>query len=260
MKGDPIIELRDVNVPFRRDAEVTSLEAVNWTVREGDSWIVGGLQGSGKSDLMFMLAGLTKPRRGFFTLFGQDMTQHFGDEFLPCRLRVGMVFDDARLFNHLTIAENVSLPARYHNDLHVDEVESWLAALMKATDIAEFASNTPSILARHWRRRVALARALSLQPELLLLENPLRGLDWRHSAWWIDFVKQLWRGHDLMGGKTMTVVVSTDEFRPWRESAAQFATLEEKKFALNGDTAPEDDTTTPALAARVAEGATEGDQ
>jgi ABC-type transporter Mla maintaining outer membrane lipid asymmetry ATPase subunit MlaF len=242
MKGEPVIELRDVSVPSRRDSEIISLEGVNWTIREDDFWIVGGLQGSGKSDLMFMLAGLTKPARGAYTLFGQDMTQHFGDEFLPSRLRVGMVFDDARLLNDLTIAENVSLPARYHNDLHAADVEGWLDALLKAADITEFASSTPSVLARQWRRRAALARALSLRPELLLLENPLRGLDARHTAWWTEFVKALWRGHDLMRGKSMTVVVSTDEFRPWRDAGAQFATLDQKKFDVIGDTAPEDDT------------------
>src|ERR1043166_4284005 len=205
MSAEPIIEMRDVIVPSRRDSEIVSIDGVNWTVHEHNFWIGGGLQGYGKSDLMFMLAGLTKPLRGSYTLYGQDMTQHFGDEFLPCRLRVGMVFDDARLFNHLTIAENVSLPARYHNDLHADEADGWVSALLRSTDIIEFASNTPSLLTRSWRRRAALARALALRPELLLLENPLRGLDVRHVTWWIDFVKKLSRGHDLMRGRPMTV-------------------------------------------------------
>jgi putative ABC transport system ATP-binding protein len=242
MKGEPIIELRDLTVPSRRDAEVVALEGVNWTVREDDFWIVGGLQGSGKSDLMFMLAGLTKPTSGAYTLFGHDMTQHFGDKVLPYRLRVGMVFDDARLLNHLTVAENISLPARYHNDLHAEEAEGWCVELLNTMDIMEFAGNTPSMLARQWKRRAALARALSLRPELLLLENPLRGLDARHTAWWTSFVKDLWRGHDLLRGKAMTIIVSTDEFRPWREAGAQFATLHQKTFETIGDAAPEDDT------------------
>ena len=238
MNAGPIIEMRDVTVPSRRDSETASIEGVNWTVREREYWIVGGLQGSGKSDLVFMLAGLTKPLSGSYTLYGQDMTQHFGDEFLPCRLRVGVVFDDARLLNHLTIAENVALPARYHHDLHAAEAEDWVGALMRATDIAEFASNTPSIIALHWRRRAALARALALRPELLLLENPLRGLDARHTAWWLEFVKKISRGHDLMSGRAMTVIVSTDEFRPWRDAGAQFATLDDRKFVIAGSSAP----------------------
>ena len=249
MSAEPILELRDVTVAARRDAETASIEGVNWTVRAGEFWVVGGPQGSGKSDLMFMLAGLTKPLSGAFSLYGQDMTQHFGDEFLPSRLRTGLVFEDARLFNHLTIAENVALPARYHHDLHADEAESWTGALLKAADIAEFASNTPGMLARHWRRRAALARALALRPELLLLENPLRGLDARHAAWWIEFVKKLLRGHDLLPGKAMTVVLSTDEFRPWRDAGTQFATLAAGKFGAAGNAAPEDEAPLPLVAA-----------
>lgn len=249
MSGEPILELRDVAVPARWDAETISIEDVNWTVREDEFWVVGGLQGTGKSDLMLLLAGLQRPARGAYTLFGQDMTQHFGDEFLPCRLRVGLVFDDARLFNHLTIAENVALPARYHNDLHADEAEAWVSALLRATDITEFAGHTPGALARNWRRRAALARALALKPEVLILENPLRGLDARHAAWWIDFVKQLWRGHDLLRGEAMTVILSTDEFRPWREAGAQFAEVEARKFVVIGDRAPEDDLRLPRVVA-----------
>ena len=241
MSAEAIFDLGDVTVPSRRDSDIAVVPGVNWSVGAGQFWVIGGLQGAGKSDLMFMLAGLTKPLTGTYTLLGQDMGQHFGDEFLPNRLRVGMVFDDARLLNHLTIAENVSLPARYHHDLHADEADAWTIALLKATDILEFASNTPGMLGRHWRRRAALARALALRPEVLFLENPLRGLDARHSGWWIDFVRRLWRGHDLLRGKPVTVVASTDEFRPWRSSGAQFATLHDRKFEIMGDSAPEDD-------------------
>src|SRR6185295_18649359 len=159
----------------------------------------------------------------------------------PHRLRVGMVFDDARLLNHLTIAENVALPACYHHNLHAAEAEDWTEALLKATDITAFAANNPSAVARHWRRRAALARALALRPEVLFLENPLRGLDLRHTLWWVHFVQALWRGHDLMRGKPMTIIATTDEFRPWRKSGAQFAILHERKFESAGAAAPEDD-------------------
>jgi len=242
MNSDLILEMQDVTVPSRRDADAPSITRINWTVRKQDFWVVGGLQGAGKSDLMFMLAGLTRPLGGSFTLFGQDMGQHFGDEFLPNRLRIGMVFDDARLLNHLTIAENVALPARYHHNLNAEEASAWTIGLLRATDVLPFADSNPSVVARHWRRRAALARALALKPEVLFLENPLRGLDARHALWWLTFVRHLWHGHDLMSGKPMTIVASTDEFRTWRKSGAQFATLHERKFEILGDTAPEDDT------------------
>ncbi len=241
MNEEIIFEMRDVTVPSRRDAEKGTVSNVNWTVHQHEFWVVGGLQGAGKSDLMFMLAGLTKPLAGGYTLLGQNMGQRFGDEFLPNRLRVGLVFDDARLLNHLTVAENVALPARYHHNLAIDEVEGWTTALLKAADVLAFAGSTPSVIGRHWRRRAGLVRALALKPEVLFLENPLRGMDARHVAWWLQFMQQLRRGHDLMSGRAMTIVASTDEFRPWRQSGAQFAMLHEGKFEVFGDVAPEDD-------------------
>lgn len=241
MNADVILELRDAVVPRRRDAEASSLAGVNWSVRAGEFWVVGGTEGGGKSDLIFMLAGLTQTLGGSYTLLGHDMRQQFGDEFLPNRVRLGMVFDDARLLSHLSVAENVALPARYHGDLHLDESAAWVEALLKATGVAELAHNTPGLIPRHWRRRAALARALALRPEILFLENPLRGLDFRQTIWWTSFVKRLWQGHDLMRGRPMTIVATTDEFRPWRDSGAQFASLHEKTFAVMGSEVPDDE-------------------
>jgi ABC-type transporter Mla maintaining outer membrane lipid asymmetry ATPase subunit MlaF len=249
MNGQSIIELRDVAVPARWDAATISLADVNWTVRAEECWVVGGPQGSGQSDLLFLLAGLQRPARGTFTLLGRDLSALSGDDFLAARQSAGLVFDDARLFNHLTIAENVALPARYHHDLHADEVAAWVGALLHTTGLAELANSTPGTLARPWRRRAALARALALKPRVLLLENPLRGLDARHAAWWIEFVKMLARGADLLRGEPVTVIASTDEFRPWRGTGAKFALAESGRLTVAGDTAPEDEWPLPQAAA-----------
>ena len=252
MSAETILDLRAVAVPSRRDRLAVSLESVDWTVRAGEFWIVGGPQGSGKSDLLFLLAGLAKPLGGQGTLFGQDMGTHFGDEHLNHRLRTGLVFDDARLFHHLTIAENLALPVRYHQNLRAEDVVPWVDALLRATELTEFANHTPGRITRGWRRRAALARALALRPEMLFLENPLRGLDAPHAAWWIRFVQQLWRGHELVSGRNMTVIATTDEFRPWQEAGAllngaQFATLAQGKFTVTG--APMDETPSPTATA-----------
>ncbi len=241
MSAEPILELEQITAPTRRDPELPALQKVNWTVRAGEFWVLGGLQGSGKSDLLALLAVLTKPLAGAYRLWGADVGQHFGDRLLPTRLRIGMVFDDSRLFNHLTLAENVALPARYHHNLHLTEAEGWVGALLKATGVAELADQLPGSVSRGWRKRAALARALALKPELLILENPLRGLDARQGAWWVEFVRQLWRGHDLLSGRPLTIIASTDEFRPWRLSEAQFALLHEGQFEVMGPVAPEDD-------------------
>jgi len=243
MSAEVLLELRDVTVPSRRNPAGASIPGLNWTVRAGEFWVVGGHQGSGKSGLIFMLAGLTQPLGGSYTLLGQEMGRDVGDEILPNRARLGVVFNEARLFGHLTIAENVALPACYHHNLHADEAESWVEALLQATGILKSAAQLPSSLGFSTRRRAGLARALALRPEVLFLENPLRGLDARDCAWWTRFLQELWRGHDLMRGRPMTVIASTDEFRPWRKSGAQFAILHERNFEVVGERAPEDDVT-----------------
>ncbi len=241
MNEVPIIELNDVTVPLRRDAEAASVEGATWTVGCGEFWVVGGLHGAGMNDLVFMLAGLTKPLSGGYRLFGQDMGRQFGEELSPDRRRAAVVFDDARLFSGQTVAENVALPILYHQEGAAEEGARRTAELMQAVEVTEFAEEFPSAVTGAWRRRVALARALAAGPEVLLLENPLRGLDARHAGWWLRFLRKLWRGHPLMGGRPMTLVAAVDEFRPWRECGARFALIEGGRFKVMGDTAPKDD-------------------
>ena len=143
----------------------------------------------------------------------------------------------------------MALPVRYHHDLHEEEAETWVRALLSATGLTDFAANTPGALARPWRRRAALARALALKPKVLILENPLRGLDARQTAWWVEFLTKLSRGHNLLRGEAVTIILSGDEFRPWRGVTAKFARADAGKFVVTGDTAPEDEWHLPQVAA-----------
>ena len=109
----PAIEMHDVAVGGMRDQSLTVLEGINWRVAEGDYWVVAGLQGSGKSDLLMMTGGLMPPLSGAYNLFGEPMPI-FEEARLKTRLRLGLAFDTGQLFNHLTVAQNVALPLRYH--------------------------------------------------------------------------------------------------------------------------------------------------
>src|ERR1044071_7409198 len=112
----PVIEMKAVSVGALRDQSVPVVEAINWTVTAGDYWVVAGLQGSGKTDFLLMTAGLMAPAQGAYRLFGEQMPM-FDEARLEERLRLGLVFDGGQLFNHLTVAENVALPLRYHRNL-----------------------------------------------------------------------------------------------------------------------------------------------
>src|SRR5471032_1116384 len=228
-----VIEMRGAEVHSMRETGLTMLEDVNWKVAAGEFWVVAGQQQSGKSDLMMMTAGLMTPAQGSYKLFGIE-TQSFGESELADRLRVGFVFENGQLFNHLTILENVALPLQYHKDLTPGAAEEKTMALLELMELKPLADVTPLNVGMNWLKRAALARALMLQPELLLLDNPLSGLGARHAKWWLNFLDQLSRGHEWFGGKPMTIVATAEDLRPWKKSGRCFALLREKKFSRLG--------------------------
>jgi len=223
----PAIEMRGVNVAAMRDASFAVVEDLNWSVAAGEFWVVAGQEHSGKSDLLMLAAGLMSPTRGIYKLFGND-TKTYGEAELAERLRVGFISQGGHLFNQLTVAENVALPLRYQKNYTAAEAEREVQALLELMELTPLAEVTPSNMAANWRQRAALARALILKPEVLLLDNPLAGLGARHLQWWLRFVDQLSRGHEQL--KPMTLVVTADDLRPWQNARRKFALLRDKKF------------------------------
>ncbi len=224
-----VIEMRDVTVAAMRDDSLTVVEAVNWSVLAKQFWVVGGQQYSGKSDLLMLAGGLMIPAGGDCRLFGCE-TASLGEAQLAERLRAGFVFQGGRLFDRMTVAENVALPLRYHQNLNLADTAVVVEEMLELLELTPFTGVTPANLAANWRSRVALARALILKPELLLLDNPFSGLGLRHRQWLLRFLDQLWRGHAWLDGRPMTVVVTTDDLRPWQAPDRQFALLHEKTF------------------------------
>jgi ABC-type transporter Mla maintaining outer membrane lipid asymmetry ATPase subunit MlaF len=209
------------------------LEEVNWSVASGEFWVIAGQQHSGKSDFLLMTAGLMAPVGGDCKLFGTE-AQARGETKLAERLRVGFVFEGGQLFNHLTIRENTALPLQYHRDLPSGTAAQAVQTLLELLELTPLADITPPNISDNWRQRAALARALVLKPEVLLLDNPLSRLGGRHLHWWRRFLDQLWRGHDWCDGRPMTIVATTDDLRPWRNGNQKFALLRDKRFSPLG--------------------------
>jgi ABC-type transporter Mla maintaining outer membrane lipid asymmetry ATPase subunit MlaF len=227
------IEMRGVSVGSMRDLNTIVVEDVNWSVAPGDFWIIGGLQGVGKSDFLMLTGGMMAPAAGRYCFLGEEMPI-FEDHRLPDRLKLGFVFENGQLFNHLTVSENVSLPLRYHRNLSTTEAAAEVQKLLDLTELAPWADSTPGAIARNWQRRAGLARALMLRPEVLLLDNPLAGLDLRHRAWWLNLLEQLARGHEWMNGRPMTLVITANDLRLGRGGSRKFAILKDKRFVVLG--------------------------
>lgn len=231
----PVLEMRGVAISAMRDPSKVLLEDVNWTVGRGDYWAIGGLLRSGKSDLLCVAGGLAQPTRGDCRWFGETAEALLEDERLAIRRKVGLVFDGGQLLHELTLAENVALPLRYHLEDEEAEPAGRIEALIALTDLGPWAGHRPADVSRNWQQRFGLARALALKPELLLLDDPLSGLDPRDAAWWIEKLEALAAGHPLLDGRPLTLVVTGNDLRPWRRSARQFALLQDRSFVTLGD-------------------------
>lgn len=246
LPNPPAIEMRGVAVNAPRDAASLVAAEVDWTVAPGEFWVIGGLQGAGKSDFLMLTAGLIPPHAGEYRLFGELMPI-FEESRLAQRLRVGLVFDGGQLLNHLTVFENVALSLRYHRNLAPAEVEAEVRAMLSAVGLLPWAANTPGALPRPWRKRAGLARALMLRPELLLVDGAISSADLRHAHWWLGFLDALARGHPVLGGQPVTLVATAEDLRPWRGHATHFALLAEQRFSVLGDWAQVEQDTSAAL-------------
>lgn len=228
------LELRAVMVTAMRGPNVVVAQNVNWAVREGEFWILAAPQNTGKTDFMMTLGGITSPAAGEFRFFGTTMPI-FEEARLTERLRLGLVFDGGQLLNALTITENIALPLRYHTNLSQAQIDARVNELLKTTELTPWAHNTPVNVPRAWQQRAGLARALAMQPDVLLLDSPLSGLDPRHTYWWLKFLDELMRESATKNGKKLTLIVSGDDLRPWRRHANRVACLHQQQLLVLGD-------------------------
>ena len=224
------LEINDATVNSLVDQNRVVLEHVNWTVREGDYWAVGGLHGSGKSDFINAAAGILPLAEGKYRLFGKEIAPGFEHDLLGTRLRVALVFDGGRLLNHLSVAENIALPLQYHSDLGADAIVQRVRQLLELIELLPLAERYPASVSRNQQQRVDLARALALKPALLLFDSPLTGLDPQDANWWLQILDRLAAGHPITDGQPITLVATADDLRPWRGHARQFAVLRDKQL------------------------------
>lgn len=153
------------------------LAGIDLSLRTCETLSVLGGSGSGKTTLLRLIAGLIKPDRGQIFLFGQDIVPLSERELVPLRRRIGVVFQGAALFDSLTVFENIAFPLRLHTRTSEGEIRAHVAELLKHVALPGIEEQYPAELSGGMKKRVGIARALALQPEVVLFDEPTAGLD-----------------------------------------------------------------------------------
>jgi phospholipid/cholesterol/gamma-HCH transport system ATP-binding protein len=166
------------------------------------------------------------------------VTGREGDASKEQRRRMGIVFEGGgRLFQQLTVAENIALPLRYHQDRSMDEVDDEVGPLLDLFELGRMANVPAGRIGRMWAQRVALARALVLRPDVLFLDNPLGGMDVQQVRWWRRFIQQLSDGLPQIRSGPMTLVIACDNLRPWMDLGHRFVLAHDRRWRVLGSRA-----------------------
>ncbi len=169
-----MIEIIDLHKSFGKKQV---LDGINLTLRDGETVVIIGGSGTGKSVLLKHIIGLLEPDEGRIIVDGVDVGSEQGEELYHLRKKFGMVFQSGALFDSLTVAGNVGLPLREHTDLTEVEILEIVREKLALVGLSGVENQKPAELSGGMRKRVALARALVTEPEVMLYDEPTTGLD-----------------------------------------------------------------------------------
>jgi phospholipid/cholesterol/gamma-HCH transport system ATP-binding protein len=190
--GEPLIAFKDVRIGFD-DGDV--LQGVSFEVWPGETKVLLGESGSGKTLIMKMAAGLLRPDAGRIWVMGHELSEMKEQDLLDFRRHVGFVFQEGALFDSLTVAENVAFRLREEN-VAEEEIETRVREALRFVELEATVDQYPAELSGGMRRRVSIARALVDRPPLVFYDSPTAGLDPVTSQ---TIIMLVLRGRDLQG-------------------------------------------------------------
>jgi len=226
---NPIIEFRDV---FKSFIKLKVLCGVDLSIDRGKTTVVIGESGTGKSVLLKHMVGLLKPDRGEVYVDGQRVDELGEKEWVPFRKRFGFLFQLGALFDSMTAGENVAFPLLEHSDYSDKQIGRIVAEKFALVGLDGIQSKRPAELSGGQRKRVALARAIALNPEIILYDEPTTGLDPIRADTINDLIIKLKK--EL----AITSIVVTHDMTSAFKVADRIIMLHEGKFIADG---PADD-------------------
>lgn len=221
----PKIEVADLHKSF---GPKVVLAGVSVSVTEGESVVIMGTSGTGKSVLIKHFIGLLKPDRGRVLVDGRDMTGAGSPAWIEVRRRCGMSFQDGALFDSMNVFENIAFPLRRHTKMSESEIAARVRECLEAVQLDGVEAKTANQLSGGMRRRVGFARAIAMKPEILLFDEPHSGLDPITTAT-ID--------RDIVAMRKRmnpTVITITHDVRAAFRIADRFVVLQHGRVAFDG--------------------------
>jgi phospholipid/cholesterol/gamma-HCH transport system ATP-binding protein len=221
-----VIAVEDLRKSFGNQ---TVLNGINLSVKRGETLAVLGRSGTGKSVLLRIIIGLEKPDSGSVLIHGQDIAGLGLDQLGEIRKKMGFLFQHAALYDSLTVEENVAFPLKHNRrDQSKSERGERVRALLAEVGMEDALAKMPADISGGMQKRVGLARALALEPDILLLDEPTAGLDPISSGEIDDLVLKLQQEHH------MASIVVTHDLHSAKTIAGSLALLNEGNVVIQG--------------------------
>jgi phospholipid/cholesterol/gamma-HCH transport system ATP-binding protein len=204
------------------------LNGIDLVVATGETLAVLGRSGTGKSVLLKLIVGLQKPDSGSLRVLGEEITQLDLDDLNRVRKKIGFLFQSAALYDSLTVEENVAFPLARHTNMSEADRKNRARELLSAVGMERDVEKLPSEISGGMQKRVGLARALALDPEILLFDEPTAGLDPITAAEIGNLIVE------MKDKRNITSVVVTHEIRSAKIFADRFVLMNEGKILADG--------------------------
>jgi len=225
--GAPAIAVEDLHKSFGTQIV---LNGISLSVRRGETLAVLGRSGTGKSVLLRIIIGLEKPDSGSVRIHDQDIAGLTLDKLGEIRIKMGFLFQHAALYDSLTVEQNVAFPLQHHKkEMSKSEQGDRVRALLAEVGMEGDFNKMPSDISGGMQKRVGLARALALEPDILLLDEPTAGLDPISSAEIDDLVLKLQAEHH------MASIVVTHDLHSAKTIADRLALINEGDVVIEGN-------------------------